>query len=76
LRHQSNLYGVEILIKTANFTGTQVYDIQGQVTSSAVPGLPIFDVTVTLSGSASASIITDANGSYSFPDLVAGNYTR
>ncbi len=61
--------------QTANFTGTQVYDIQGQVTSSTVPGLGIFDVTVTLSGSASASTITDANGSYTFQDLLPGNYT-
>ncbi len=61
--------------QTADFTGTQVYDIQGQVTSSTVPGVGIFDVTVTLSGSASASTITDANGNYAFQDLVTGNYT-
>ncbi|MBA2702609.1 MAG: SBBP repeat-containing protein [Blastocatellia bacterium] len=61
--------------QTADFTGTQVYDIQGQVTSSTVPGLGIFDVTVTLSGSASASMVTDANGNFSFQDLLPGNYT-
>ncbi len=61
--------------QTANFTGTEVFDIQGQVTSSTVPGLGIFDVTVTLSGSASATTISDANGNYSFQDLLPGNYT-
>ena len=61
--------------QTANFTGTQVYDIQGQVTSSTVPGLGVFDVTVTLSGTANASTVTDANGNYSFQDLLTGNYT-
>jgi photosystem II stability/assembly factor-like uncharacterized protein len=61
--------------QTANFTGTQVFDIRGRVTSTTVPGLGIFDVTVTLSGAASASIVTDGEGVYSFQDLVAGNYT-
>jgi Tol biopolymer transport system component/photosystem II stability/assembly factor-like uncharacterized protein len=61
--------------QTANFTGTQVYDIQGQVTSSTVPGLGVFDVTVTLSGTANASTVTDAKGNYSFQDLLTGNYT-
>lgn len=61
--------------QTADFTGNQVFDLQGRVTSSTVPGLGVFDVTVTLSGSASASTITDANGDYAFQDLVAGNYT-
>jgi photosystem II stability/assembly factor-like uncharacterized protein len=61
--------------QTANFTGTQVYDIQGRVTSSTVGGLGIFDVTITLSGAASATTITDANGSYILRDLLPGNYT-
>ena len=61
--------------QTADFTGTQVYDIFGQVTSSTVPGLGLFDVTLTLTGSASASVISDASGNYTFPDLAPGNYT-
>jgi Tol biopolymer transport system component len=61
--------------QTADFTGTQVFDIDGQVTSSVVPGLGIFDVTVTLSGSAAASTVTDADGNFSFKNLSSGNYT-
>ena len=61
--------------QTADFTGAQVYEIFGQVTSSADPGLGIFDVTVTLSGSASATIATDATGFFTFFDLAPGNYT-
>ncbi len=59
----------------ADFTGTQVFDIKGQVTSSSVAGLGIFDVTVTLSGAASATATTDADGNYSFQDLLFGDYT-
>ncbi len=61
--------------QTANFTGTQVFDITGRVTSSTVPGLGVFDVTVTLSGAASATTNTDANGNYAFRDLTPGAYT-
>jgi Tol biopolymer transport system component/photosystem II stability/assembly factor-like uncharacterized protein len=61
--------------QTANFQGTQVYNIAGQVTSSTVAGLGIFDVTVTLSDAAASTTITDANGNFLFPDLLPGNYT-
>ncbi len=60
--------------QTANFTGTQVYNISGRITSSTVAGLGIFDVTVNLSGAASATAVTDAEGGYSFEDLLSGNY--
>jgi Tol biopolymer transport system component/photosystem II stability/assembly factor-like uncharacterized protein len=61
--------------QTANFQGTQVYNIAGQATSSVVAGLGIFDVTMTLSGTATSNTITDANGNFVFPDLLPGNYT-
>src|SRR5690606_18267727 len=38
-------------------------------------GQPLAGVTVTLSGDASRTATTDANGSYSFPNLAAGDYT-
>ncbi|MEP6920076.1 MAG: carboxypeptidase regulatory-like domain-containing protein [bacterium] len=61
--------------QTANFTGTPVYSIYGQISHATIPGLGIFDVTVTLSGSASQSTISDAQGNFVFNDLPAGNYT-
>jgi photosystem II stability/assembly factor-like uncharacterized protein len=61
--------------QTANFTATQVYDIFGQVTSSTVLGLGIFDVTINLTGSATRSTTSDANGQFVFQDLLPGNYT-
>jgi hypothetical protein len=61
--------------QTANFTGTQGFLISGKVTSSTVPGVGIFDVTVTLSGTSSATVTTDANGDYTIFDLLPGNYT-
>src|SRR6185503_5418172 len=60
--------------QTANFTAAQVYDIFGQVTSSTIPGLPIFDVTINLTGSATRSTTSDANGQFVFQDLLPGNY--
>ena len=59
----------------ADFTGTQVFNIFGQITSSVVPAQGLFDIPVTLSGSASASVVTDAFGSFRFEDLPTGNYT-
>jgi Tol biopolymer transport system component len=61
--------------QTADFTGTQVFNISGQITSSVVPGQGLFDIPVTLSGSASASVVTDAFGFFMFTDLPTGNYT-
>lgn len=61
--------------QTADFTATQTYDIQGSINHQTIPGLPIFDVTVTLSGAASATTVTDAFGNFFFRDLTTGNYT-
>jgi Tol biopolymer transport system component len=58
-----------------DFTGTQVFDITGQITSSVVSGQGLFDIPVTLSGSASASVVTDVFGTFRFEDLPTGNYT-
>jgi photosystem II stability/assembly factor-like uncharacterized protein len=61
--------------QTANFAGTEVFDIQGRVTSSTVPGLGVFDVTISLNGAASNTTTTDANGYFTLRDLLPGNYT-
>ncbi len=61
--------------QSADFTATQVYDIQGQITHSTLANVPIFDVTVTLSGTSSATAISNAGGGFVFRDLVAGSYT-
>ena len=60
--------------QTANFTGTQVYDISGRISSATLPGVGIFDVTVTLSGAASGTVVTDAEGRFVFESLLTGNY--
>ncbi|MBT8198105.1 MAG: hypothetical protein KJO84_06345, partial [Acidimicrobiia bacterium] len=43
------------------------------VQDAGEPGIP--GVTVTLSGDADATAVTDANGLYGFADLAAGEYT-
>jgi inhibitor of cysteine peptidase len=59
--------------KTANFAGALVnYRIAGRVTEGA-SGLA--GVTVTLTGSQTATATTDANGAYSFNAQAEGNYT-
>ena len=51
-----------------------VYQISGQVTDAA--GVPAPAVTITLSGSKSAVVETDASGNYLIPNLpINGNYT-
>jgi plastocyanin len=52
--------------------GAGVYSISGQVTSNS-SGLS--DVTMTLSGTSSATAITDASGNYTFAGLDNGSYT-
>jgi|HubBroStandDraft_4_1064222.scaffolds.fasta_scaffold00167_6 hypothetical protein len=54
-----------------NFAGSSVptWNISGTITPAAV------GVTVNLSGAASATITTDANGNYSFTGLANGSYT-
>lgn len=56
--------------QTANFTATS-YTVGGQVTG-AVSGLGISGVNVSISGSQTGSVPTDANGYYTFPNVGAG----
>ncbi|OGS21784.1 MAG: hypothetical protein A2252_06560 [Elusimicrobia bacterium RIFOXYA2_FULL_39_19] len=59
-----------------NFTGTYIpptYSISGYVKNAS--STAISAVTITLTGSASATATTGADGSYSFSNLVNGNYT-
>jgi len=49
-------------------TPQPTYDISGTVTGAA-------DVTITLSGDASATTITDVSGNYSFTGIANGSYT-
>jgi len=56
-------------VATANAGGI-TYTISGTVSGAATSG-----VTITLSGDNSGSVITGAGGTYSFPGLLAGNYT-
>ncbi|HEV7889807.1 MAG TPA: carboxypeptidase regulatory-like domain-containing protein [Pyrinomonadaceae bacterium] len=59
--------------KTANFAGALVnYKISGRV-NEGTPGLP--GVTVSLTGSATGTTTTDANGLYSFTVKAEGTYT-
>jgi protocatechuate 3,4-dioxygenase beta subunit len=61
--------------QTADFSGAlNHHNISGRVTKTG--GQALAGVTVALSGSRTASAITDATGAYSFADLPAGgNYT-
>jgi hypothetical protein len=54
----------------ANFTAVPTYKLSGHVVMAG--DAPLSGVTVTLSGSKSATTNTDANGDYSFGDLTAG----
>ncbi|HYP02134.1 MAG TPA: S8 family serine peptidase [Pyrinomonadaceae bacterium] len=47
--------------------------ISGQVAVNGITGLA--GVTLTLSGSQTGTVVTDANGNYSFDVLLGGNYT-
>lgn len=65
----------EVLPLIENFLATPTgFSISGKVTSSS-DGSPIKGVTVTLSGTASATTTTDNNGEYSFTGLDNGDYT-
>ncbi len=62
--------GDQVLESTAAFND---HDISGSISNA--DGTPLSGVTVTLSGSENATVITSADGSYSFEDLPAGgNY--
>src|SRR5262249_51616748 len=50
------------------------FTVSGQVTDSS--SIPLAGVTVTLSGYQAATVTSDSNGNYSFPNLPAGqSYT-
>ena len=59
---------------TVSFTGVllRTSGISGRV---SVEGMGLDDITVTLSGAADASRMTNAGGQYSFSGLAAGDYT-
>lgn len=59
----------------ANFVATQIgYSIGGRLTDAG--GQPLYPATINLSGSATASTVTDVNGNYYFSNLApGGNYT-
>jgi hypothetical protein len=59
--------------QTADFVGRLVHTITGQVRDLNDTG--VADVTVTLSGSASGSVLTDLNGNYAFVVDRGGSYT-
>jgi len=74
--------GVQVLDARSNITKPRIdlvaainlsFTISGRVVSPK--GLPVEGVTMTLGGAASASTVTDANGSYVFVDLSGGSYT-
>ena len=58
---------------TVDFTGVllRTSGISGRV---SVEGMGLGDVTVTLSGAADATTMTDASGQYAFAGLAAGDY--
>ncbi|HLB11961.1 MAG TPA: carboxypeptidase regulatory-like domain-containing protein, partial [Dehalococcoidia bacterium] len=57
-----------------NFAGAQAtFGISGTVTGQA--GAPLAGVTISLTGAATTTVVTDANGSYSLTGLANGNYT-
>jgi YD repeat-containing protein len=58
---------------TASFTSSSTYSISGRVTAKGNKGLS--DVTMTLSGPASATVTTDTSGNYTFTGLANGTYT-
>lgn len=68
----ANMSGANITGK--NFTATAstvvTYTLSGKVSGAVVQG-----VTITLNGANTGSVVTDANGNYSFSGLVSGNYT-
>jgi uncharacterized repeat protein (TIGR01451 family) len=60
--------------QTANFTATRnTFTISGRIRDNINTGLG--GVTVTLSGTQSLSVLTAADGSYAFTNLMRGNYT-
>ncbi len=60
-----NDFSENVIVNPASISGIVVDDL----------GRPIAGVTVTLSGDASATTVTAADGTYSFPGLAPGTYT-
>jgi hypothetical protein len=56
-----------------NFTATANAAATSSL-SGTVSGAVAQNVTITLSGANTGSVVTDANGNYSFSGLAAGNY--
>jgi formylglycine-generating enzyme required for sulfatase activity len=60
------------LLRQAVASPAPMHDLSGQVMES---GQGLADVTLALSGAATAISVTSANGTYTFPDLADGSYT-
>lgn len=78
LQHYSFIWGVEAdpLNKSSNYfvwpVRSVIHSIKGGVAEN---GVGLSNVTMTLSGAASATTTTATDGTYSFPNLADGNYT-
>ena len=60
-----------------DFTGTytpvvSTYYVNGSVVDSS--GTAVSGVTITLTGASNTSVVTDANGAYSFASIISGSY--
>jgi hypothetical protein len=56
--------------QTVNFSGVPPFNVSGRVTNAA--SAPISGVTITLSGNGTQQVTTNANGDYSFANVVGG----
>ena len=70
----SRTYSLTADITDANFMAmTPVYTIQGQITAG---GVGVANITVNVTGTINTSVVTNAQGAYSFPTLTTnGDYT-
>ncbi|MBA4251862.1 MAG: hypothetical protein C0425_08355 [Chlorobiaceae bacterium] len=65
---------VDSTVRLGSICGIKFNDINGNgVLDNAEPGLPYW--TITLTGSASITAVTDVSGNYCFDNLKEGNYT-
>jgi hypothetical protein len=58
-----------------NFTGSQSTGTSYSISGSVTPAASGTGVTITLTGAASASVLTDASGNFSLAGLANGTYT-
>jgi len=63
-----------VAVSGANISGTNFVAVSNSI-SGAISGAVLSGVTITLSGAGSATTTTNANGIYSFSNLVSGTYT-